>query len=122
MYRYIKSSTVKASKGSCMDMLNAFRKKEQELEAATSIMGEDEEETEFYGNMTQEQVEKLNELKGPENPGPEYQYQIQESFGAPQAGCTFFNFEEWYELEEFLDEFPVVQEDIENGYATIVEL
>lgn len=122
MYRYIKNSTVKASKGSCMDMLNAFRKKEQELEAATSIMGEEEEETEFYGNMTQEQVEKLNELEGPENPGPEYQYQIQESFGTPQAGYTCFNFEEWYELEEFLDEFPVVQDDIENGYATIVEL
>lgn len=120
MYRYIKSSTVKASKGSCADMLKAFRQKEQELEAATSIMGE--EETEFYGNMTKEQVNKLNEMEGPENPGPEYQYQIQESFGTPQAGCSYFNFEEWYELEEFLDEFPVVQEDIENGYATIVEL
>lgn len=31
MYRYIKSSTVKASKGSCMDMLNAFRKRSRSL-------------------------------------------------------------------------------------------
>lgn len=120
MKRYIKSSTVKASKGSCKDMLNAFKQKEQELTSSTDVCAE--EETEFYGNMTQEQVDKLNSMEGPENPGPEYHYQIQESFGAPQAGCSYFNFEEWYELEDFLDEFPVVNEDIENGYATIVEL
>ena len=72
--------------------------------------------------MTQEQVDRLNELEGPENPGPEYKYQIQECFGAPQAGCDFFNFKEWYEVEEFLDEFPVVQQDIEDGYAVIKDL
>lgn len=115
MKRVIKSST-------CTDMINAFNKRINQLQdqpvASTCVNCE----TEFYGDMTQEQVNRLNDLSGAENPGPEYKYQILESWGAPQAGCEFFNFEEWYEVEEFLEEFPVVQEDIENGYATIKEL
>lgn len=115
MKRVIKSST-------CGDMINAFNKRIDKLQgqpvASTCVKGE----TEFYGDMTQEQVDRLNELSGVENPGPEYNYQIQECWGAPQAGCEFFNFQDWYEVEDFLEEFPIVQEDIENGYAMIKEL
>lgn len=115
MKRVIKSST-------CGDMIKAFNKRIDQLKkqpvASTCVNCE----TEFYGDMTQEQVDRLNELEGLENPGPEYKYQIQECFGAPQAGCSFFNFEEWYEVEDFLDEFPVVQQDIEDGYALIKDL
>lgn len=79
-------------------------------------------ETEYYGNMTKEQVARLNSKRGEEFPDNKYCYQIQESFGSPQAGCDFFNFESWDDVEEFLDEFPVVQQDVEDGYACIVEL
>ena len=53
----------------------------------------------------------------------EYRYQIQDNRGLPQTGCMdTYNFEEWWEVEEFLDNNPDVYEDIENGYATVVEL
>lgn len=79
-------------------------------------------DTEYYADMTEAQRNKLNAMCGEENPGSEYQYQIQESFGSPQAGCSFFNFKEWYEVEEFLDEFPFIVDDIDGGYALIKEL
>lgn len=52
----------------------------------------------------------------------DYKYEIQDSRGLPQAGYDSYKFEDWYEVEDFLDENPDVAENIENGYATIVNL
>lgn len=57
-----------------------------------------------------------------EGPETEYKYEIQDTQGLPQAGVATYKFEEWYELEEFLDKNPDVQQSLEDGYASIVEL
>ena len=49
-------------------------------------------------------------------------YEIHDSHGAPQCGCEIIRFEEWYEVEEYLDEHPDVMERIDQMYATIVEV
>lgn len=49
-------------------------------------------------------------------------YEIHDTYGAPQCGCEIIRFEEWYELEEYLDANPDVMERIEGGYAAIKEL
>ena len=48
-------------------------------------------------------------------------YIIQDSHWMPQAGCESIGFEEWYEVEEFIESDPGFMERLENGYATIVE-
>lgn len=48
-------------------------------------------------------------------------YEIHDSKGAPQCGCEITKFDEWYEVEEYLEAHPDVYERIRNGYATIVE-
>lgn len=62
---------------------------------------------------------KEEKYDGPET---EYKYEIQDTQGTPQAGVATYKFEEWYELEEFLDNNPDVRESLDDGYATIVEL
>ena len=79
-------------------------------------------DTEYYGGMTEKDHKELRSYEGEEFPEGDYKYQVQECFGAPQAGCSFFNFEEWYEVEEFLDRFPFIMDDIDEGYALIKEL
>lgn len=48
-------------------------------------------------------------------------YEIHDSRWLPQCGCEITIFEEWWEVEEYLDENPDVMERIEQMYATIVE-
>ena len=48
-------------------------------------------------------------------------YEIHDTYGAPQCGVEIVKFDYWYELEEYLDQHPEVNERIENGYATICE-
>lgn len=53
----------------------------------------------------------------------DYKYEIQDTQGLPQTGMyDSYKFEEWWELEDFLDNNPDVMENIQDGYATIVEL
>lgn len=72
------------------------------------------------GVMTSTDVNAESDV---EEDDADYRYEIQDTRGLPQTGqYDSYKFEEWYELEEFLDENPEVMESIENGYATIVEL
>lgn len=48
-------------------------------------------------------------------------FEIQDSYGAPQCGCAVTRFEEWHELEEYVDSNSDVAERIEDGYAIIRE-
>lgn len=48
-------------------------------------------------------------------------YRIEDSYGAPQAGVDVKEFDEYYEMQDYLDENPDVMERIEEGYATVVE-
>ena len=48
-------------------------------------------------------------------------YIIQDTYGAPQSGLDEIEFDEWYELDEYLDEHPDVAERIEQGYAAVIE-
>lgn len=52
----------------------------------------------------------------------EYQYQIEDSHGVPQAGMDVVRFETWDDLQEYLDAHPDVMDRISNGYAYIEEL
>ena len=64
---------------------------------------------------------KEEKYDGPE--AAEYKYEIQDTHGLPQTGMyDSYKFEEWYELEEFLDNNPDVRENLDDGYATIIEL
>lgn len=56
--------------------------------------------------------------------GSEYhsKYEIHDTRGIPQAGEDVYQFDEWYEVEDFLDQNPDVQERIDEGYATITEV
>lgn len=49
-------------------------------------------------------------------------YEIHDTHGTPQAGEDVYQFDEWYEVEDFLDQNPDVQERIDEGYATITEV
>ena len=49
-------------------------------------------------------------------------YEIHDGHGAPQYGCEIIRFEEWGEMEEYLDEHPDVMERIDQMDATIVEV
>lgn len=95
MKRYIKSAT-----GSTFDLINALQNRIDDIED---------------GVVTSTQV------KGSEDDA-DYRYAIEDTRGLPQAGVDVQKFEEWYELEEYLDENPDVMERIQDGYATIVEL
>lgn len=48
-------------------------------------------------------------------------YEVHDTHGAPQCGCEVIRFDEWWELEEYLDESPDLMERLEEGYAFIVE-
>lgn len=48
-------------------------------------------------------------------------YQIHDSYWAPQCECEVTTFEEFYEMEDYLDANPDVMERIREGYATITE-
>lgn len=99
MKRMIVSST-----GTCGEMAAAFSNRIKELSPEEVVTD------------TEIDVEDEDEL-------PSYQYQIQDNRGLPQTGLMdTYNFEEWWEVEEFLDNNPDVYEDIENGYATVVQL
>lgn len=109
---------VRAATGSAADMLNAFQDKLEGLETGvvTSTRVEADEEYskhDFWDDLYDEEEEEEE---------PNYQYAIHDSYGSPQAGNDVTKFEEWYELEEYLDENPDVMERIEEGYARIVEL
>lgn len=47
-------------------------------------------------------------------------FEIHDSYGYPQCGCEITTFDEWYELEEYIDANPDVLERIYEGYATII--
>ena len=48
-------------------------------------------------------------------------YKIEDSHGFPQAGVEVKEFDEWWELEEYLDDNPDVADRISEGYARISE-
>ena len=48
-------------------------------------------------------------------------YKIMDTFEAPQAGCEVIQFDDWYELDEYLDEHPDVADRVETLYAVIIE-
>lgn len=54
--------------------------------------------------------------------GYQTHYYIDDTYEAPQAGSDRVEFDEWWELEEYLDDNPDVRERIEDGYATIGEI
>lgn len=62
------------------------------------------------------------EEKWDELTAPNYRYEIQDSYGAPQCGVESVKFEEWYELESYLDDNPDVYERVKDGYAVIIPL
>lgn len=51
-----------------------------------------------------------------------YVYAIEDTRGLPQCGCETRKFEDWGEIEEYLEENPDVNKRIQDGYAQIVEL
>lgn len=95
MKRYIKLAT-----GSTFDLINALQNRIDDIEdgvvTSTQVKGRDDD--------------------------ADYKYAIEDTRGLPQAGVDVQKFEEWWELEEFLDENPDVMESIQDGYAAIVEL
>lgn len=48
-------------------------------------------------------------------------YQIHDSYWAPQCECEVIDFEEFYEVENYISANPDVMERISEGYATIIE-
>ena len=109
---------VRAATGSAADMLNAFQDKLAGLETGvvTSTKVEADEgysKYDFWDDLYDEDEEEEE---------PNYQYAVEDTYGAPQAGVDVKKFQEWYELEEYLDQNPDVEERIEEGYARIVEL
>lgn len=49
-------------------------------------------------------------------------YEIHDTHGAPQCGCEVLRFEWFYELEEYLEDNPDVEERIREDYAFIKEV
>ena len=49
-------------------------------------------------------------------------YEIHDSHGAPQCGCETIRFDEWWEVEDYLDLNPEVADRIAEMYAEIVEV
>lgn len=49
-------------------------------------------------------------------------YYLDDSHGAHQAGCDRKTFDEWWELEAYLEDNPDVMDRVRNGYAAIGEL
>ena len=48
-------------------------------------------------------------------------YILHDTYGAPQCGTDVTIFDEWFELDYFLDDNPDVIERIEQGYAWLTE-
>lgn len=48
-------------------------------------------------------------------------YRIIDTYGVPQCGSETKEFEQWWELEEYIEETEGVSERIGNGYAFIEE-
>ena len=51
-----------------------------------------------------------------------YAYKLEDTYGAPQAGVDVKYFETYYDLDEYLEENPDVQDRIDEGYALVKEL
>lgn len=54
--------------------------------------------------------------------GTRFIYRLENTWGLPQCGCEVIDFGEWYELEEYIDNNPDVEELIHEGYARISEV
>lgn len=54
--------------------------------------------------------------------GPEVEYVLIDTYGAPQAGADYIPFESWDELQDYIMEDPDVEERISMGYARIEEM
>ena len=48
-------------------------------------------------------------------------YEVHDTYGAQQCGCEVKRFAYWWELEDYLDEYPDVVDRIHEGYANVVE-
>lgn len=48
-------------------------------------------------------------------------YKLFNTHGAPQCGCEILEFEEWYEVDQYIDENPDIILAIAEGYAWIEE-
>lgn len=48
-------------------------------------------------------------------------YKLTDTYEAPQCTPEVLTFENWYELQDYLDSNPDVVYRIENGYAFITE-
>lgn len=97
MKRYIKSAT-----GSTEDFIRALQNRINVLQNEDDV-------------LTSTQVKCSEDDSN-------YKYAIQDTRGLPQAGVDVKKFEEWYELEEYLDKNPDVMDRIHEGYARIVDL
>jgi hypothetical protein len=91
----IKASTkIQAARGTIDEMLDAFENRIDELENGEAV------------NLSTEVTAS---------------YELHDSYEAPQAGEEVLTFADWYELQDYLDENPDVEDRINNGYACIVE-
>ena len=53
---------------------------------------------------------------------PEYRYEIQDSWGAPQAGVEITKFETYDDMIDYIDMTDGLYERIEEGYAIVKEI
>ena len=49
-------------------------------------------------------------------------YKFSNTHGVPQAGVEVIEFDDYDEFQEYLDENPEIQDDIDNGYARLEEI
>lgn len=98
--------SIKASTSTGQDMLMAFEQKLNQLEGG--VMESEDIVTEDLDNVS---CSGFGTTK----------YVLEDTYGVPQAGVETLIFDEYYELEEYLDEHPDVMERISEGYAFIRE-
>lgn len=48
-------------------------------------------------------------------------YEIHDSYGVPQCGVDIKSFDDWYELQEYIEVHEDVYNRICEGYAIIIE-
>ena len=48
-------------------------------------------------------------------------YELQDTWGMPQCGCEVLTFDEFWELLEYIEETPGLEDRLSEGYALIIE-
>ena len=55
------------------------------------------------------------------NDGSQFIYILKDTCGLPQCGSISTCFDDWYELQDYIEDDEELLERLEQGYAVIVE-